>query len=225
MTPFLPFIFKHVVGISMQLNNRRNVFMKFFKLLLLTSFALTFACCNNNSATSVKRTEADAGRKAAKHSNDDSTLTVVLEVVKGDSVVVSNSETQRQYTLSTSKLMQDRECYGSLTQKNNLAVMADLKNKTVNRSVNITELVGLWFFSDGSGNGVRIDEDGAVSNVGEIDDITLRSWCMQNGRMKMTYVLSDGSDYEEKEDEVTIIALSADKFIFVFRGNQYTCGK
>ena len=103
--------------------------------------------------------------------------------------------------------------------------MADLKNKTVNRSVNITELVGLWFFSDGSGNGVRIDEDGAVSNVGEIDDITLRSWCMQNGRMKMTYVLSDGSDYEEKEDEVTIIALSADKFIFVFRGNQYTCGK
>lgn len=198
--------------------------MKFFKLFIMISVAVTIACCSNGSNTAVQRTEADAARKSAKCSKD-STLIVVLESTKGDSVVVTNSETQRKYTLSVSQLMQDRENHGSLTLKSKLAVMVDVNKKTIYKYINLTELAGLWLFSDNSGNGVRFDENGAASNIGEVDDITLRTWHVQNGRIKLAYVLSDGSDYQEKEEEATIVSLSAEQLIFLFRGHQYVCNK
>lgn len=198
--------------------------MKYLKIILMYTLVLTLSCCNNTAKTELKRSDADASRKAEKTPND-STLLVVLESVKGDSAIVVNSETQRKYTLSVSALIRDGENNGSLTNNNTLAVMADLKKKEIYRSINLTELAGLWLFSDKSGNGVRFDDNGSASNIGEVDDVTLRTWRVQNGRIIFTYVFSDGSDYDEKEEEATIVSLSADQLIFSFRGHQYVCKK
>ena len=198
--------------------------MKYLKLILMYALVLTLSCCNNTAKTELKRTDADASRKAEKTPND-STLLVVLESVKGDSAIVVNSETQRKYTLSVSALIRDGENRGSLTNNNTLAVMADLKKKEIYRSINLTELAGLWLFSDKSGNGVRFDENGSASNIGQVDDITLRTWRIKNGRLMLSYVQSDGSDYTEKEEEASIVMLSHDQLIFLFHGNQYACSK
>ena len=198
--------------------------MKYLKLILMYALVLTLSCCNNAAKTELKRSDADASRKAEKTPND-STLLVVLESVKGDSAIVVNSETQRKYTLSVSELIRDGGYSGSLTNKNILAVMADLKTKAIYRSINLTEFVGLWLFSDKSGNGLRFDENGSASNIGQVDDITLRTWRIKNGRLMLSYVQSDGSDYTEKEEEASIVMLSIDQLIILFRGNQYICSK
>ena len=198
--------------------------MKYLKLILMYALVLTLSCCNNTDKTELKRTDADASRKAEKTPND-STLLVVLESVKGDSAIVVNSETQRKYTLSVSALIRDGENRGSLTNNNTLAVMADLKKKEIYRSINLTEFVGLWLFSDKSGNGLRFDENGSASNIGQVDDITLRTWRIKNGRLMLSYVQSDGSDYTEKEEKASIVMLSIDQLIILFRGNQYICSK
>ena len=198
--------------------------MKYLKLILMYALVLTLSCCNNTSKTELKRSDADASRKAEKTPND-STLLVVLESVKGDSAIVVNSETQRKYTLSVSELIRDGGYSGSLTNKNILAVMADLKTKAIYRSINLTEFVGLWLFSDKSGNGLRFDENGSASNIGQVDDITLRTWRIKNGRLMLSYVQSDGSDYTEKEEKASIVMLSIDQLIILFRGNQYICSK
>ena len=198
--------------------------MKYLKLILMYALVLTLSCCNNAAKTELKRSDADASRKAEKTPND-STLLVVLESVKGDSAIVVNSETQRKYTLSVSELIRDGGYSGSLTNKNILAVMADLKTKAIYRSINLTEFVGLWLFSDKSGNGLRFDENGSASNIGQVDDITLRTWRIMNGRLMLSYVQSDGSDYTEKEEEASIVMLSIDQLIILFRGNQYICSK
>ena len=128
--------------------------MKLFKLFILSITLLAFASCNNGSTPQIKRTEADAARKAAKKPKDP-TLMVVLEKTKGDSIVVTDSETQSKYTLSVSQLLKDKGNHGSLTQQNKYAVMADLNKKTISRLINTTELTGIWLLNDKSGNGIR----------------------------------------------------------------------
>lgn len=198
--------------------------MNFSKYFIVPFLLLCLSCGNNGNTPVLKRTEADAARKAPKDPND-STVVVTLESVKGDSARVVITETQRSCILSLAELKQNGENHGSLTNRNTFAIMADLKNKSITRYVNITEFQGLWLFSDKSGNGVRFDDNGAASNIGEVDDITLRTWRVQNGRIIFAYVLSDGSDYNEKEEEATIVSLSADQLIFLFRGHQYVCKK
>ena len=198
--------------------------MKLFKLFILSITLLAFASCNNGSTTQIKRTEADAARKAAPKPKDP-TLMVVLESTKGDSIVVTDSETKSQYTLSVSQLMQDKENHGSLTQKNKYAVMADLNKKTISTLINITELTGIWLLNDKSGNGIRLDEDGSACSIGKIDDITFHSWRIEQGQLKLTYILSDGSNYGEQEEAATIVALSSNQFVVEFRGQKHSFGK
>ena len=82
--------------------------MKLFKLFILSIALSAFASCNNGSTTQIKRTEADAARKAAKQQKDP-TVMVVLKSTKGDSVVVTDCETKDMYTLSVSQLKQNKE--------------------------------------------------------------------------------------------------------------------
>ena len=198
--------------------------MKLFKLFILSIALSAFASCNNGSTTQIKRTEADAARKAAKKQKDP-TLMVVLKSTKGDSVVVTDCETKYMYTLSVSQLMQNKENHGSLTQDNKYAVMADFDKKTISTLINITELTGVWLLDDKSGSGIRLDENGSASNIGIIDDITFRSWRMQKGQLMLTYILSDGSNYDEHEEAATIVELSSGKLVFEYRGHRYSFAK
>ena len=79
--------------------------------------------------------------------------------------------------------------------------------------------------NDKSGNGIRLDEDGSACSIGKIDDITFHSWRIEKGQLKLTYILSDGSNYGEQEEAATIVALSSNQFVVEFRGQKHSFGK
>ena len=194
--------------------------MKFFRLLMLTAAVAGLAACNGSGSTALQRTEADAARKAKADPND-STLYVTLDAVKGDSLYVTNSETGRKLALSAAQLIKNGKAYGNLVTGDSYALMTKMKTREISSSINVTELQGLWLLCDRSGNGMRIDEDGSASNIGELNGITLCSWRVMNGLLVISCVKSDGSDYEEKEHNVDISFLSESKLSFVYNGSQY----
>ena len=72
---------------------------------------------------------------------------------------------------------------------------------------------------------MRLEEDGAASNVGDLNGITLRSWRVMNGKLIISCIKSDGSDYQEKEHKVDIHFLSPSKLTFGYNGAQYDFGR
>lgn len=192
--------------------------MIFFKQIMLASAVVVAMVACNGSAP--KRTDADAARKA-KADPKDSTMYVALDAVEGDSVYVTNSETGRRLAFSVKKAGQAGENHGEFNVGDKLALMVDLHGKTVSSSINVSELQGLWLLCDKSGNGIRLDDDGSASNVGELGDITLRSWRVMNGHLIISHVKSDGSDYEEKEEKAGIVLLTPDRLSLVMNGRQY----
>lgn len=196
--------------------------VQIFPYILL--MLLVTACKHVGDQQSLKRTEADAKRKA-EASKADSTLFVVLNSYSGDSIWTTNQETRRELSFSITELKKKRKMSGSLTSEEVYALVADLKTKTVYSAINLSELKGLWLLNDGSGNGIRLNEDGAASNIGELDDITLRSWRIKNGQLVFSHIKNDGSDYHEAEETVDITDLSAQKFVFCYHGKQYECSR
>lgn len=193
----------------------------YFVLLIVT---LGFNACSGCSNSAPQRTEADAARKANPDPKD-STMYVVLDAIKGDSMYVSNMQTQRKLVYSTTLLKKTQQSFGTMKPKENLAIMVELNSKNIKSAINITELQGLWLLSDMSGNGMRLDEDGAASNVGDLNGITLRSWRVMNGKLIISCIKSDGSDYHEKEHKVDIHFLSPSKLTFGYNGVQYDFGR
>lgn len=180
--------------------------------------------CKNDVKPSFKRTEADAMRKA-KTGPKDSTMFVVVNKVTNDSVWVTDEENNNKLSFSIKEAKANNQCHGSMTANNRLAIMVRPKTKDIRSSVNITELQGLWLLSDKSGNGIRIEESGTASNVGELKDITLRSWRMKNGQLAFALIKNDGSDYKEKEEIATIEMLSPNKMVLDFHGYKFELGK
>ena len=48
---------------------------------------------------------------------------------------------------------------------------------------------------------------------------------MQKGQLMLTYILSDGSNYDEHEEAATIVELSSDKLVFEYRSHRYSFAK
>ncbi len=196
--------------------------MKFFKTLICIMLTLHLAGCKNDRRPSFQRTAADASRKA-KHAPNDSTMFVILDKFDKDSVWTTNRETGRKNAFSIAAVNSSRHAYGSLTRRDTYAVMADIRTKSISRLINITELTGLWMFDDHSGNGIRIDSTGTASNVGIMDDITLRSWHIHNGQLVFSHVKNDGTDYEETTTTVSIASLTTERFVFTIGKQLYEC--
>lgn len=57
--------------------------------------------------------------------------------------------------------------------------------------------------------------------MGTLADVTLRSWRILNGRLMLSYIKNDGSDYEETEEAVRLVKLSADAFSMSFHNQHF----
>lgn len=166
------------------------------------------------------------GRRAVENKNvpeePDSTMYVVLNSHTADSLTFTQLDSKRQRTMGYAFAKEKNTLYGTLTDGDTLAVVPQFKQKRILSSVNYSELVGLWMFEGGEGNGMRLNTDGAACNVGPAE-ITLRKWKLRNGNFILTYVKSDGSDYTEKADTSSIKVLESKRFVFTLRGKTYTC--
>ena len=79
----------------------------YFVLLIV---ALGFNACSGCSNSAPQRTEADAARKANPDPKD-STMYVVLDAIRGDSMYVTSMQTQRKLVYSTTLLKNTQQSY------------------------------------------------------------------------------------------------------------------
>ena len=198
--------------------------MRFFKYYTIVFLALLMVGCKNRVSPEFQRTEADAMR-TAKTGPKDSTMFVVVNKVTNDSVWVTDEENSNKLSFSIKEAKANKQCHGTVTQNNRLAIMVTPKTNDIRSSVNITELQGLWLLSDKSGNGIRIEDGGTASNVGELQDLTLRSWRMKNGQLAFKLIKNDGSDYKEKEEIAIIETLSPNKLVMGLHGYKFVLEK
>ena len=192
--------------------------MKRFYLFPLTLCLMlaTLAACGGKEP--VKRTEADAARKAAPDPTN-TTRYVTLNAVKGDSIVVSEGDAT--LTLGYKTALSDGTTAGSLEAGHDYAITVNTDSRTLLTSLDLTALQGVWLLADGSGSGLRIGPDGEASTIGTLGTMTLRSWSISNGRLQFAYVANDGTNYDEQQDVAHIMALTPTRLQFSFGGMQY----
>lgn len=180
------------------------------KLLILALIAtVLFAACSH------KRSESDAARKAPKEIPD-TTIYAKLVAVDGDSIGITMLNHDKSFRLNIADSKFKGSIKGDLNVGDTLAVMANTGTKTLKSAVNLSMIPGLWLIKDGKGDALRLASDGGASWVGARTE-TLRSWFITNGMFVMTYILADGSDYNERRDTAEIQKLSRDSLTVMFK--------
>ncbi len=167
------------------------------------------------------RSEADASKKAEVVA-EDSTFFATVKLVKENSIMLTDME-GKDMKFGLDKERPNSSFAGSLTQGDTLACMASQQGVLVS-AVNLNELCNLWFFEDGSGNGIRLVKDGAACSVG-LAEFSFRLWKFKNGQLVFTFVPSDGSDYHEQEEEIKIVEMNKKRFVYIFRGDTIQCSR
>ncbi len=193
--------------------------IKYYLLLFISLSSVLLSCGNGSNESKIKRTAKDAERKAAV-TKADSTLYVSLSSHSSKSVEAILKETSGKITLSIDE-MQPPKIYGSLNDNDELALMADMNSKTLLSSINISELKNLWLLDDDSGNGIRIDDGGTLSNVGEFANVTLKRWQIYDGGLQFSFISSDGANFEESTTGVGVIELTNKILHINFLGKSY----
>lgn len=186
--------------------------MDFWKIFLPVTLVFLLASCGGKQAGDNRNVPEEP----------DSTMYIVLDSHTSDSLTFTQIDSKRRRTMGYASAKERHAVYGTLTDGDTLAVVPQFRQKRILSSVNYSQLVGLWMFEGGDGNGMRLNTDGAACSVGP-SEITLREWKLRNGNFILTYVKGDGSDYAEKADTSSIKVLESGRFVFTLHGKTYTC--
>lgn len=154
------------------------------------------------------RRSADAAKRKAA-ARQDSTVYARIEKAGADSICVTLLADSSKLTIGVADALGSRAMAGGLATGDTLAMMLTGDKRSLAAGVNMSQLVGLWLCDDGSGNGLRLAGDGAASTVGT-ERVTLRTWRIENGRLVITYIAPDGTDYKERPARTRIVRLTAD---------------
>lgn len=132
-----------------------------------------------------------------------------------------------KYILDFSAAKQAGEIHGLLTPGDSLAVMWNLKVKSIKSSINLSELKGMWMIEGRDGDGMNLMPDGAAASIGN-KDISMREWKIRNGMLIITYKEygpnAEGDNvYKNLQDTSKILSLSKDSLHINVNGNVYLC--
>ncbi len=183
-------------------------------VVLALTLSAVMACQNK-----YKRTAEDAQRKAEVV--DDTTLWGRLKAADKDSLWLSMDSDRSVVALAIDSTALEG-LRGSLTVGDTLAVIAENGTQRLACGYNITELLGSWIFDDGSGNGFRIERRGGVATIGT-QEISLRTWQIWNGCLRIVYVDTNGKERATKTDEPDVITLTKDELVIYLAGTDYHC--
>lgn len=180
---------------------------------MASALAMILSSCGSKQAQTKVETSEEP----------DSTMFVVLNAHTNDSITFTQIDSKRKRTMGYAFAQKQHAIHGTMTDGDTLAVVPQFKQKRILSSVNYNELVGLWMYESGDGNGMRLDKNGVASTVGNTDNITLREWKLRNGNFILTYIKSEGESYQELADTSTIVSLEDSKFVFTLKGKTHTC--
>lgn len=189
-----------------------------FTILCITMLSLYLTSCNSCSREVVI---------TFKPEPPDSTMYVQLKAVNGDSMDVVLLEDGTKYTLDFSEAKQSGNIHGLLTPGDSLAVMWNLKVKSIKSSINLSELKGMWMIEGRDGDGMKLEPNGTAVSIGN-KDISMNDWKIRNGMLIITYkkpvkTIDGALEYEYPQDTSKILSLSKDSLHINVNGNVYLC--
>ena len=158
----------------------------------------------------------------------DSTMYVRLDAVNGDTMNVVLLEDGTKMVFNFAKAKHDGAVHGQLNVGDSLAIMADLKTKSLRSAINLSEMKGMWMVVGGKGDGMRLQPDGQAVSIGNAN-LPLSRWKIKNGMLILTY-LNEVKNGENGDialvnfpDTSEIVSLTKDSLQINVNGKLYVC--
>lgn len=158
----------------------------------------------------------------------DSTMYVRLDAVNGDTMNVVLLEDGTKMVFNFAKAKQNGAVHGQLNVGDSLAIMADLKTKSLRSAINLSEMKGMWMVVGGKGDGMRLEPDGQAVSIGNTN-LPLSRWKIKNGMLILTY-LNEVKNGENGDialvnfpDTSEIVSLTKDSLQINVNGKLYVC--
>ena len=158
----------------------------------------------------------------------DSTMYVRLDAVNGDTMNVVLLEDGTKMVFNFAKAKQNGAVHGQLNVGDSLAIMADLKTKSLRSAINLSEMKGMWMVVGGKGDGMRLQPDGQAVSIGNAN-LPLSRWKIKNGMLILTY-LNEVKNGENGDialvnfpDTSEIVSLTKDSLQINVKGKLYVC--
>ena len=158
----------------------------------------------------------------------DSTMYVRLDAVNGDTMNVVLLEDGTKMVFNFAKAKHDGAVHGQLNVGDSLAIMADLKTKSLRSAINLSEMKGMWMVVGGKGDGMRLEPDGQAVSIGNAN-LPLSRWKIKNGMLILTYLNEVKKDENGDmalinfPDTSEIVSLTKDSLHINVNGKLYVC--
>ena len=158
----------------------------------------------------------------------DSTMYVRLDAVNGDTMNVVLLEDGTKMVFNFAKAKHDGAVHGQLNVGDSLAIMADLKTKSLRSAINLSEMKGMWMVVGGKGDGMRLQPDGQAVSIGNAN-LPLSRWKIKNGMLILTYLnkVKNGENGDMAlvnfPDTSEIVSLTKDSLQINVNGKLYVC--
>ena len=153
---------------------------------------------------------------------------VRLDAVNGDTMNVVLLEDGTKMVFNFAKAKHDGAVHGQLNVGDSLAIMADLKTKSLRSAINLSEMKGMWMVVGGKGDGMRLQPDGQAVSIGNAN-LPLSRWKIKNGMLILTY-LNEVKNGENGDialvnfpDTSEIVSLTKDSLQINVNGKLYVC--
>lgn len=185
--------------------------------------SLLSACSNGSKPNGATRHSEEIKEHIAEVK--DSAVMVRLVGVSDDSISVLNNQTGKPQTFDYTRALIDHTVKGSLSKGDTLSVVPIEGGKAVKSVVNISELLGRWFYDMPQHRGFRFEYGGTMSSFNN-QLVSYNSWRVLNGTLFLYYVgMQQAAESEDdyQVDTAQIESLSREYMELTFRGTRLKC--
>lgn len=155
----------------------------------------------------------------------DSSMFVRLLSFDKQNITIQELKTGKKQKYSYAQAQFEGEVKGDLHQGDTLSIFPETEGQRVRSIINVSELVGQWFFDMAQHRGVKFGHFGALSSI-NMQNVSFRNWFVKNGQLIIHYVdmqETQGNARKYWVDHSKIISLSKDQLNFSFRDSIYQC--
>lgn len=189
----------------------------------LVAVVLSFASCGDKQKSKGVTPRSQEIKQHIAEVKDSAVL-VRLETVGDDSITVVDNHTGNKTTLDYSRALTDKSIKGSLTPKDTLSIVV-AEGKRIKSIVNVSELLGKWFYDTKQHRGFEFKYGGSMSAINN-QLVCYTKWKVLNGTLFLYYlgmqqVATSPDDFQV--DTAKIVSLSRDKMDIMFRGANLKC--
>ena len=199
-----------------------NLSEKLYVSIFLT--LLVVCSCGNNNQKKTENYEWEGNNIEELHIPD-SMVRVRLDSFDSDSFYVTIKSTQEMNAFGYLLALNDNSIKGTIHQGDEYSVLVDAGNNHIKSPINVTEIMGQWYYDMQQHRGLVFGPQGSLSSI-NTDEISFRRWQILNGKLLIYYVYMQQIAEKQNQFEVDaadIQELSSNEFCFTFRNKQYNC--